>query len=156
MRREFGKQFDTPELGWKYLHFHHSFRSGENVLGSVDQVFGAREVFASVTTDEAGVPPHTSLPNAAPGLVELWPLIEPAEKKEMEGWDAPFDTESEESPRVLLARRDRGPGETLDGARPESRRRARAGAPARAAVRGHHPRAQGQPTCRSPAPTGWC
>jgi ATP-dependent helicase/nuclease subunit A len=105
MRREFGKQFDTPDLGWKYLHFHHSFRSGENVLGSVDQVFGAREVFVSVTTDEAGVPPHTSLPNAAPGLVELWPLIEPAEKKEMEGWDAPFDTESEESPRVLLARR---------------------------------------------------
>jgi ATP-dependent helicase/nuclease subunit A len=105
MRREFGRQFDTPDLGWKYLHFHHSFRSGENVLGSVDQVFGPREVFVSVTTDEAGVPPHTSLPNAAPGLVELWPLIEPAEKKEMEGWDAPFDTESEESPRVLLARR---------------------------------------------------
>ncbi len=105
MRREFGRQFDTPDLGWKFLHFHHSFRSGENVLGSVDRVFGAREVFVSVTTDEAGVPPHTSLPDAAPGLVELWPLIEPAEKKEMEGWDAPFDTESEESPRVLLARR---------------------------------------------------
>jgi ATP-dependent helicase/nuclease subunit A len=105
MRREFGRQFDTPDLGWKYLHFHHSFRSGENVLGSVDQVFGAREVFASVTTDEAGVPPHTALPSAAPGLVELWPLIEPAEKKEMEGWDAPFDTESEQSPRVLLARK---------------------------------------------------
>ena len=105
MRREFGKQFDTPDLGWKYLHFHHSFRSGVNVLGSVDQVFGAREVFASVTTDEAGVPPHTALPNVAPGLVELWPLIEPADKKEMEGWDAPFDTESEQSPRVLLARK---------------------------------------------------
>ena len=59
MRREFGRQFDTPDLGWKYLQFHHSFRSGENVLGSVDQVFGAREVFVSVTTDEAGVPPHT-------------------------------------------------------------------------------------------------
>jgi len=105
MRREFGRQFDTPALGWKFLHFHHSFRSGENVLGSVDQVFGPRDVYVSVTTDEAGVPPHTSLPNAAPGLVELWPLIEPAEKREMEGWDAPFDTESEESPRVLLARR---------------------------------------------------
>ena len=46
-----------------------------------------------------------SLPDAAPGLVELWPLIAPAERKEIEGWDAPFDTESEESPRVLLARR---------------------------------------------------
>ncbi len=46
-----------------------------------------------------------SLPDAAPGLVELWPLIAPAERREIEGWDAPFDTESEESPRVLLARR---------------------------------------------------
>ncbi len=75
------------------------------VLGAVDQVFRAREIFASVTTDEAGVPPHISLPDAAPGLVELWPLIAPAERKEIEGWDAPFDTESEESPRVLLARK---------------------------------------------------
>ncbi|HEY0224685.1 MAG TPA: double-strand break repair helicase AddA [Pseudolabrys sp.] len=104
-RRLFERQFDTPELGWKYLRFHHSFRSGQNVLGSVDRVFSGSAVFASVTTDAAGVPPHEALPNAAPGLVELWPLIAPADKKEMEGWDAPFDTESEESPRVQLARR---------------------------------------------------
>jgi len=104
-RRLFERQFDKPELGWKFLRFHHSFRSGENVLDSVDQVFRAREIFSSVTTDEVGIPKHESLPNAAPGMVELWPLIAPADKKEMEGWDAPFDTESEESPRVLLARR---------------------------------------------------
>jgi len=105
MRRLFERQFSGPELGWRYLRFHHSFRSGGNVLGSVDQVFRAREVYASVTTDEAGIPEHQSLPQAAPGLVEIWPLIAPADKKEIEGWDAPFDTESEESPRVLLARR---------------------------------------------------
>ena len=35
----------------------------------------------------------------------------------MEGWDAPFDTESEESPRVQLARRIADQVETLDGAR---------------------------------------
>jgi ATP-dependent helicase/nuclease subunit A len=105
MRREFAGQFDTPEQGWRFLRFHHSFRSGEAVLGGVDRVFSTREIFASVTTDDAGVPPHMSLPDAAPGLVELWPLIEPAERKEIEGWDAPFDTESEISPRVVLARR---------------------------------------------------
>jgi ATP-dependent helicase/nuclease subunit A len=105
MRREFAGQFDTPEQGWRFLRFHHSFRSGEAVLGGVDQVFRAQEIYASVTTDEAGVPPHTSLPDAAPGLVELWPLIAPAEKREIEGWDAPFDTESEQSPRVKLAQR---------------------------------------------------
>ena len=105
MRREFSGQFDRPELGWKYLRFRHSFRSGPAILGGVDQVFRARETYLSVTSDEAGIPPHESLPGAAPGLVELWPLIAPAERKEIEGWDAPFDTESEESPRVLLARR---------------------------------------------------
>jgi ATP-dependent helicase/nuclease subunit A len=105
MRREFAGQFDTPEQGWRYLRFHHSFRSGEAVLGGVDRVFSAREIYASVTTDEAGIPPHMSLPDAAPGLVELWPLVAPPERKEIEGWDAPFDTESEVSPRVILARR---------------------------------------------------
>src|SRR5450755_3791852 len=105
MRREFAGQFDTPELGWRYLRFHHSFRSGATVLGGVDRVFATHEIFASVTTDEAGVPPHIALPDAAPGLVELWPLIAPAERREIEGWDAPFDTESEISPRVVLARR---------------------------------------------------
>jgi ATP-dependent helicase/nuclease subunit A len=106
MRREFAGQFDTPEQGWRFLRFHHSFRSGENVLGSVDQVFRTQEIFASVTTDAAGIPPHEALPNAAPGLVELWPLIAPEKSGEdKEGWDAPFDTEREESPRVLLAQR---------------------------------------------------
>jgi ATP-dependent helicase/nuclease subunit A len=105
MRRLFERQFDTPELGWRYLRFHHSFRSGEAVLGSVDQVFSAREIYESVTTDTVGIPEHLALPEAAPGLVELWPLIEPAARREMEGWDAPFDTESEQSPRVRLAQR---------------------------------------------------
>ena len=105
MRRLFARQFDNEQQGWKFLRFHHSFRSGETVLGSVDRVFKAADIFASVTTDEAGIPEHLALPGAAPGLVEIWPLTEPALKKEIEGWDAPFDTESEESPRVRLARR---------------------------------------------------
>lgn len=105
MRHVFARQFDTAELGWRFLRFHHSFRSGENVLGSVDRVFAERNIFTSITTDAAGVPEHQPLPETAPGLVELWPLVAPAEKREIEGWDAPFDTESEDSPRVQLARR---------------------------------------------------
>ncbi len=105
MRREFERQFTKAELGWKHLRFHHSFRSGANVLGSVDRVFRERDVYVSVTTDEVGVPEHQPLPDAAPGLVELWPLIKPAERKEIEGWDAPFDTMSELSPRVRLAQK---------------------------------------------------
>ena len=105
MRRLFERQFDNPAQGWRYLRFHRSFRSGQSVLGSVDQVFKAREVYASITTDEVGIPEHQALPDAAPGFVELWPLIQAADRREIEGWDAPFDTESEESPRVRLARK---------------------------------------------------
>jgi len=105
MRRRFARQFDTPEQGWRNLKFHHSFRSGGNVLDSVDQVFSARAIYESVTSDDVGIPKHEALPDAAPGLVELWPLTPTAARREMEGWDAPFDTESEEGPRVLLARR---------------------------------------------------
>ena len=61
MRRAFRARSSTrPSCDWRYLRFDHSFRSGANVLGAVDEVFSAREVFASVTTDEAGVPPHSA------------------------------------------------------------------------------------------------
>jgi ATP-dependent helicase/nuclease subunit A len=106
MRRHFARQFDNEEQGWRDLKFQSSFRSGVSVLGAVDRVFEAPDIFASITSDTGGVPPHEALPSAAPGLVELWwPPLKSAERKEMEGWDAPFDTESEESPRVLLARK---------------------------------------------------
>jgi ATP-dependent helicase/nuclease subunit A len=105
MRRHFARQFDNEEQGWRDLKFQSSFRSGSSVLGSVDRVFQAQDLYASITSDTDGVPPHEALPSAAPGLVELWPLIKPADRKDMEGWAAPFDTESEESPRVGLARK---------------------------------------------------
>jgi ATP-dependent helicase/nuclease subunit A len=88
-----------------YARLAHSFRSGPNVLAAVDEVFKQRDVYTSVTTDEGGVPPHIALPEAAPGLVEIWDTEKPDEKREMEGWDAPFDEVSEANPQVRLARR---------------------------------------------------
>ena len=117
MRREFAGQFDAPELGWRFLRFHHSFRSGANVLGAVDRVFAARRLSSASPPTKSACRRTSSLPDAAPGLVEMWPLIAPAERKEIEGWDAPFDTESETSPRVLLARRIAEHVEAVDGAR---------------------------------------
>ena len=114
MRRFFERQFNTPEQGWRFLRFHSSFRSGQSVLGSVDRVFAAREVYTSITTDEVGIPEHQALPDAAPGLVELWPLLMAEDKREIEGWDAPFDTESEVSPARAPCSQDRRACETLD------------------------------------------
>ena len=104
-RRFFERQLTAAGLGFRHVRLHHSFRSGVNVLGSVDRVFAARDIYESITTDAVGMSEHQSLPDAAPGLVELWPLIEPPDKREIEGWDAPFDKESEVSPRVTLANR---------------------------------------------------
>ena len=64
-----------------------------------------RGIAASVTSDSDGFPPHIALPDAPPGMVEIWEPTEPDERREIEGWDAPFDQVSETSPRVKLARR---------------------------------------------------
>jgi ATP-dependent helicase/nuclease subunit A len=60
---------------------------------------------ASVSSDAGGFPPHLALPGALPGVVELWEPEKPDERREIEGWDAPFDLVNETSPRVKLARR---------------------------------------------------
>jgi ATP-dependent helicase/nuclease subunit A len=93
--------------GQKFIvsKFEHSFRSGDSILGAVDEVFKRTEIAASVTSDTGGFPPHIALPDAHPSVVEIWEPTQPETRKEIEGWDAPFDTVSETSPRVRLARR---------------------------------------------------
>jgi ATP-dependent helicase/nuclease subunit A len=105
MQRKFASAHEASGLEFRRREFKHSFRSGANILGAVDSVFSRAEIFRSVTTDEGGIPPHIAVREKSPGLVELWPLIEPDEKREIEGWDAPFDETTETSPRVRLARR---------------------------------------------------
>jgi ATP-dependent helicase/nuclease subunit A len=86
-----------------YKEFKHSFRSGPNVLGAVDEVFKRSDIYASVTSDADGIPPHIALPDAAPGAVEIWDIIKPEPKRAIEAWDAPFDEVSETSTHVRLA-----------------------------------------------------
>ena len=40
---------------------------------------------------KTGMPGHLALPDAAPGLIEIWPLVEAEPRAEIEAWDAPFD-----------------------------------------------------------------
>jgi ATP-dependent helicase/nuclease subunit A len=102
-RRHFEKIYHASEVPWRYVRFDHSFRSGESVLGAVDDVFRFPPVYRSITSDPGGKPAHQALPGAVPGRVDLWPLIEPERAPEIEGWDAPFDAVSETSPQVRLA-----------------------------------------------------
>ncbi len=105
MRRHFEGAHRASGLGFVFREFKRSFRSGESVLGVIDEVFKVGNIAPSVTTDADGFPPHIALPDAPPSLVEVWEPIKPDERSEIEGWDAPFDTVSETSPRVRLAQR---------------------------------------------------
>lgn len=105
MQREFRRAFGAAELEWRSVKLQTSFRSGEAVLKAVDSVFQSEEVFLSVTSDKAGIPPHSALRGTPAGEVEIWDLTRPDKKEPVEGWDAPFDQTSETSPTVRLARR---------------------------------------------------
>jgi ATP-dependent helicase/nuclease subunit A len=48
---------------------------------------------------------HNSLVDAGPSRIELWDLSEADDKKEMEGWRAPFDGVAVTSPEVKLSKR---------------------------------------------------
>jgi ATP-dependent helicase/nuclease subunit A len=103
MRRHFDRSHSAVGLAFVQREFKHSFRSGANVLGAVDKVFEQKTIYASVTSDADGIPPHLALPEAAPGLVEIWETLKPEPKREIEAWDAPFDELAETSPQVRLA-----------------------------------------------------
>jgi ATP-dependent helicase/nuclease subunit A len=104
MRRHFEIAHNNSELRFVFRELKHSFRSGESVLGAVDEVFKSKDIAASVTSDAGGFPPHIALPDAPPSVVEIWEPMKPDERREIEGWDAPFDKMNETSPRVKLAR----------------------------------------------------
>jgi ATP-dependent helicase/nuclease subunit A len=103
MRRYFERAHKASGLDFAPGRLEHSFRSGANILAAVDLVF--KDIAPSVTSDQDGFPAHIALPDAPPGVVEIWEPVEPDERAEIEGWDAPFDTVSETSPRVKLAQR---------------------------------------------------
>jgi ATP-dependent helicase/nuclease subunit A len=102
-QRSFRRTFQAAALDWRDMRLAYSFRSNDSVLSAVEQVFADETVFRSVTTDQDGISAHLALPDAAPGQVEIWPLIEPEKRKDVQPWDAPFDKTSEISTRVKLA-----------------------------------------------------
>src|SRR5262245_2635744 len=102
MRRAFATLCRGIEQELQYVQFRHSFRSGPNVLGAVDTVFARPEAFSGLSADNVKTV-HEALPDAAPGLVEVWDTLKPDPKQEIEAWDAPFDAPPETSTQVRLA-----------------------------------------------------
>jgi ATP-dependent helicase/nuclease subunit A len=103
MRRFFESAHGHAGLPFRPIPLKYSFRSAPVVLNAVDTVFKQPAAHAGLTIDPVPTV-HEAVRVAAPGLVELWPLVLPDDRPEVDPWDAPFDTRSETSPRVKLAR----------------------------------------------------
>lgn len=83
-----------------------SYRSTEDVLSAVNHVFPANnpQRFGFAAEDKAEQD-HTTNRIGAPGRVEVWPLVFPAEAEETEDhWAAPVDREPAQSSKRRLAR----------------------------------------------------
>ncbi|MGH6677930.1 MAG: 3'-5' exonuclease, partial [Bradyrhizobium sp.] len=103
-RRALRKKFEDAGLIFDPVSFTYSFRSGGAILQSVDHVFREQDIYRSIHADDT-YPVHFSLPDAGPSLIELWELAQADERKDLEGWRAPFDGVAVTSPEVKLARR---------------------------------------------------
>lgn len=79
-----------------------SFRSSPVILDSVDAVFSAPHRFQGLEKDPRATS-HASQRLNAPGLVELWSLIEAQDKDPPENWIAPLDEPGIGAPAVRLA-----------------------------------------------------
>jgi ATP-dependent helicase/nuclease subunit A len=104
MRRHFQRLHESANLRFLPRELKHSFRSGASVLAAVDKVFGRPEAYEGLAADPVATV-HEALPDKAPGVVEIWPLFKADDKRQIEAWDAPFDTIAETSPQVRLAQR---------------------------------------------------
>ena len=103
-RGAFQKKFEDAELKFDRIPFTTSFRSGSAILQSVDYVFRDETIYRSIHAENA-YPVHNSLADAGPGQIDLWELAQPDDRKEIEGWRAPFDGVSVTSPEVKLSKR---------------------------------------------------
>ncbi|MBS0246029.1 MAG: double-strand break repair helicase AddA [Proteobacteria bacterium] len=103
-RLHFKMLHERADLAFEGIEFKTSFRSGANVLGAVDVVFKSETAHAGLSADNVG-PVHQSLPDKAPGLVELWDLTEADLIDKKPGWDAPFDLQTARSAPAKLADR---------------------------------------------------
>lgn len=89
----------APLGGMQKLELEYSFRSAQAVLSAVDMTFDGRG-----NQGIGGAVNHLPFWDK-PGRVDLWPVVEPADKAEKnDDWHEPVDRMSEEHHTVILAR----------------------------------------------------
>src|SRR5262249_11100890 len=104
-RRDLQRRFTDARLTFDPVAFTYSFRCARAILQLVAQGFREEAIHRSIHSPDIGYPIHHALSDAGPSLIELWNLAEADDRKDIEGWRAPFDGVSVTSPEVKLARR---------------------------------------------------
>ncbi len=79
-----------------------SFRSTQDVLHAVDEVFSHPENLAGLT-QSGDRPIHDAVRSNHPGEVQVWPLFVQEKIEQTESWLDPIDKNSADDPAVLLA-----------------------------------------------------
>ncbi|WP_209427101.1 double-strand break repair helicase AddA [Pararhodobacter sp. SW119] len=100
MQGEFDARFAAVGPGMQRLELTHSFRSSEAILRLVDTCFAPDPQENGL----GGGVAHLAFQTELPGRVDLWPMVEPAEKPAPGDWDVPLDRPSEEHHELTLAR----------------------------------------------------
>ncbi len=104
MRRHFQRRAGFIDHDFEKVELTVSFRSTQDVLHAVDQVF-TQELAAQGMTSFGTPPVHEPFRFGHAGLVEIWPPEIPDEEGASDPWDAPLDYTSTSSPRIRLAHR---------------------------------------------------
>ena len=89
------KQFHSGQLDL-------SFRSTQDVLHAVDEVFSHPENLIGLT-QSGNRPAHDAIRNNHPGEVQVWPLFVQEQIEQTESWLDPVDKKPADDPAVLLA-----------------------------------------------------
>lgn len=89
----------------KDIRLNFSFRSTQAVLSAVDRVFDDADARRGLSFDPGPLTPHAAARAAAPGVVELWPPMEPDEAEDASPWTAPVDAPGLGDPVDRLAER---------------------------------------------------
>ena len=102
MRQSFADAASPGASAFDVVDLAFSFRSSPTVLDAIDTLFGNEAARRGVAD---GKTLHRAVRAGEPGLVELWPLVEPRAAADDNAWDAPLDYQPESSPTAQLATR---------------------------------------------------
>lgn len=91
MASRFEKSAALSEKRFERIPLNLSFRSTKAVLGAVDLVFKNPDLISALTMSGEGITHHAKRENE-PGLIEIWPVMQPESQQESD----PFDPLSEQ------------------------------------------------------------